>query len=98
MRAKDGQMTSALWSAATCRRFPFDGGAIAATSRRTPKELWLFNFTAVSLWSGCQEARAILRRRGCRWVWPTQIAPFTIQRPIHPTRDSVYGTRERDDV
>ena len=39
MRAKDGQMTSAIWSAATCRGFPADARAIAPTSRRTPKEL-----------------------------------------------------------
>src|SRR5436189_745815 len=39
MRARDGQMTSAIWSAATCRRFPADARAIAPTSRRTPKEL-----------------------------------------------------------
>src|SRR5205823_14506364 len=45
IRAKDGQMTSALWSAATCRRFPFDGGSIAATSRRTPKELVQLDLT-----------------------------------------------------
>ena len=45
MRAKEGQMTSALWSAATCRRFPFDGGSIAATSRRTPKELVQLDLT-----------------------------------------------------
>src|SRR5437867_12121649 len=39
MRARDGQMTSAIWSAATCRRFPADARAIAPTSRRTPTEL-----------------------------------------------------------
>src|ERR671931_362558 len=39
MRAKDGQMTSALWSAATCRRYAPGVKRKAATSRRTPKEL-----------------------------------------------------------
>src|SRR5439155_5215481 len=39
MRAKDRQMTSPIWSAATCRRFRSDARAIAATSRHTPKEL-----------------------------------------------------------
>ena len=41
IRARDGQITRPTWSAATCqtcRRFPFGAGAIAATSRRTPKE------------------------------------------------------------
>jgi len=42
IRAKDGQITSPIWSAATCRRFHSDARAIAATSRRTPKELWSF--------------------------------------------------------
>src|SRR5207247_2804331 len=30
MRAKDGQITGPIWSAATCRRFRYDAGAIAA--------------------------------------------------------------------
>src|SRR5947207_7147150 len=39
MRAKDGQITSPIWSAATCRRYGLGVRTKAATSRRTPKEL-----------------------------------------------------------
>src|SRR6266508_2915176 len=38
MRAKDGQITSPIWSAATCRRFRSDARAIAATSRKRRQE------------------------------------------------------------